>query len=70
MSFGHHRATETRGTAEQEVASELQPVWENGRFLRYQSFADVKAERAARAERKAGAKGALVGCLGVGYRSG
>ncbi|SDH42853.1 nicotinate phosphoribosyltransferase [Microbacterium sp. 77mftsu3.1] len=30
-------------TPEQEAASELQPVWENGKFLRTQSFADVRA---------------------------
>lgn len=34
-------------TAEQEAASLLQPVWEDGRFLRVQSFADVRAVVAA-----------------------
>lgn len=30
-----------------EAASELQPVWEDGEFLRYQSFADVRATLAS-----------------------
>lgn len=30
-------------TPEQEAASHLQPVWEDGKFLRYQSFADVRS---------------------------
>lgn len=38
-----------RATAEQESASVLQPVWENGRFLRTQTFAEVRAT--LRAER-------------------
>lgn len=32
-----------KATPEQEEASLLQPVWENGKFLRTQSFADVRA---------------------------
>lgn len=32
-----------RATPEQEAASELQTVWENGAFVRRQSFADVRA---------------------------
>jgi nicotinamide phosphoribosyltransferase len=32
---------------EEEAESLLQPVWENGHFLRYQSFADVRAVLAA-----------------------
>lgn len=32
-----------RATPEQEAQSLLQPVWEDGRFLRKQSFADVRA---------------------------
>lgn len=31
-----------RATPEQEAASELQPVWEDGAFVRFQSFADVR----------------------------
>lgn len=33
-----------RATPEQEAASLIKPVWENGKFLRTQSFADVRAE--------------------------
>lgn len=32
-----------KATPEQEAASELRPVWEDGRFIRTQSFADVRA---------------------------
>lgn len=32
-----------KATLEQEAASLLEPVWENGEFLKYQSFADVRA---------------------------
>jgi nicotinamide phosphoribosyltransferase len=32
-----------QATPEQEAGSALQPVWEDGKFLRYQSFADVRA---------------------------
>lgn len=46
-----------QATPEQEAQSLLQPVWENGQFIRHQSFADVRAtikrscEIAARAGR-------------------
>jgi nicotinic acid phosphoribosyltransferase len=33
-----------RATPEQEAASLIQPVWENGKFLKTQSFANVRAE--------------------------
>ncbi len=36
-----------QATRDQEAASLLQPVWENGRSLRIQSFADVRAVLAA-----------------------
>jgi nicotinamide phosphoribosyltransferase len=32
-----------KATPEQEAASLLQPVWANGKFIRRQSFADVRA---------------------------
>lgn len=37
-------------TMQQEVESELQPVWRNGKFLKYQSFADVRAVLASQRE--------------------
>ncbi|WP_349828581.1 nicotinate phosphoribosyltransferase, partial [Brevibacterium litoralis] len=36
-----------QASPEQETASELQPVWEDGRFVRFQSFAEVRAVLAA-----------------------
>lgn len=36
-----------QATPEQEAVSLLQPVWEDGEFIRYQSFADVRATLAA-----------------------
>jgi nicotinamide phosphoribosyltransferase len=36
-----------QATPEEEAASLLQPVWEDGAFVRYQSFADVRAVLAA-----------------------
>jgi len=38
-----------RATPEQEARSLLQPIWEDGRFLRRQSFAEVRAVLAAQA---------------------
>lgn len=36
-----------KATPEQEAASELQTVWKNGEFVRYQDFADVRQTLAA-----------------------